>query len=79
MQEAFLYGLSVSQRVVNVDDFAKLERLTPIDRALVLKSGTGRREAFSYRSHVFGDRFGFRNRCAQGAEDGGTEASLGGD
>jgi hypothetical protein len=41
--------------------FGKLERLTPIDRTLVLKIGTGRGEDFSYGSHVFVTVFGFRN------------------
>jgi len=52
MEKALLNGRSVSARRTH-RRFRKLERLTPIDRTLVLKIGTGRAEDFSYRSHIF--------------------------
>jgi len=52
MEKALLNGRSVSARRTH-RRFAKVERLTPIDRTLVFKIGTGRGEDFSYRSHIF--------------------------
>jgi len=60
MGKTLLNGRSVSARRTH-RRFAKLERLTPIDQTLVLKSGTDRGEDFSYGSHIFVTVFGFRN------------------
>jgi hypothetical protein len=60
MEKALLNCRSVSEPRTH-RRFAKLERLIPIDRTPVLKSGTGRGEDFSYGSHVFVTVFGFRN------------------
>ena len=60
MEKDLLNGRSVSARRTQ-RRFVKVERLTPIDRTLVLKIRTGRGEDFSYRSHVFVTVFGFRN------------------
>ena len=52
MEKALLNGRSVSARRTH-RRFAKVERLTSIDRTLVFKIGTGRGEDLSYRSHIF--------------------------